>query len=394
MKYDFETYIDRHNTGSYKYEQMLDWNPDVGEDVIPYSVADMELKNPPEIIEGLKSYLDDAVLGYTIPTEAYYDAVIDWMQRRHNWKIKKEWISLSAGVVTAFFAAVRAFTEPGDGVILMTPAYYPFYASIERNGRKLVKNSLVDKGSRYEIDYQDLEAKAADPDNKIILFCSPHNPVGRVWEKEELEKVADICLRNDVLMVSDEIHNDLIMPDYEHTVMAKLSEDVKQNVIVCTAPSKSFNLAGMKTSNIIIPNKKIKAVYEKEVAAAGFHMLNIMGYKACEIAYNQCEDWLEELIELIEKNHLKLKEYMEENIPEIKVYDLEGTYLQWMDFSELGLDKDELEELMHQQAEVFFDEGYIFGEEGAGYERMNLACPTHKLMEGLERIKTAVEKIK
>lgn len=394
MKYDFKTVVNRHNTGSFKYEQMLDWNPNVDEDVIPYSVADMELKNPPEIIEGLKDYLDEVVLGYSVPTENYYKAVMDWMDRRHGWEIKKEWITLSAGVVTAFFAAVRAFTEPGDGVILMTPSYYPFYESIKRNDRTLVKNQLIEKDSRYEIDYEDLERKAKDPKNKIILFCSPHNPVGRVWEKEELEKVADICLHNDVLLLSDEIHNDLIMPGYEHTVMATLSEEVRENIIVCTAPSKTFNLAGMKTSNIVIPNKEIRLNYQKEVAATGFHMLNILGYKACELAYNECENWLEELLELIHHNHLELKKYLNKHIPEIKVFDLEGTYLQWMDFNALGLNKDELEELMHQEAEVFFDEGYIFGEEGAGYERMNLACPTHKLMEGLKRIKEAVDKIK
>ncbi len=388
--YDFKTVVNRHNTGSFKYEQMLNWNPDVDEDIIPYSVADMELKNPPEIIEGLKEYLDDIILGYTGPTEDYYNAVINWMKRRHNWDIKKEWIRLSAGVVTAFYAAVRAFTEPGDGVIIMTPVYYPFFASIEQNDRTLAENPLIKNGSRYEIDFKDLEEKAQDQKNKILLFCSPHNPVGRVWEKEELEKVADICLRNDVLILSDEIHNDLIMPGYKHTVMAKLSDEVKDNIIVCTAPSKTFNLAGMQTSNIIIPDEHLREIYTKEVESTGFHTLNIMGYRACEIAYNQCEEWLEELIKLVYHNHKNLKIYMEENIPEIKVYDLEGTYLQWMNFNALGLDKYELEELMHKKAQVFFDEGYIFGEKGAGFERMNLACPTHKLMGALARIKNAV----
>jgi len=353
----------------------------------------MELKNPPEIIQGLKEYLDGTILGYTVPTEDYYKAVIAWMKKRHNWNIKEEWISLSPGVVSGFYAAVREFTQPGDGVILMTPAYYPFYDSIERNERTLVKNPLVQKNDRYEIDYKDLEEKAKNPKNKIILFCSPHNPIGRVWQKEELQKVADICLRNNVLILSDEIHNDLIMPGYQHTVMAKLSEEVKKNIIVCTAPSKTFNLAGMQTSNIIIPNPDIKERFDKQAASTGFHFLNIMGYKACEIAYNECEEWLDQLIELIQKNHEALKKYIKKNLPQIKVYDLEGTYLQWMDFNSLGLDKDELEKLMQQEAEVFFDEGYVFGEEGEGYERINLACPTHIMVEGLERIKKAVEKL-
>ncbi|HCX03730.1 MAG TPA: pyridoxal phosphate-dependent aminotransferase [Clostridiales bacterium] len=394
MKYDFKTVVNRHNTGSFKYEQMVDWNPEVDKDVIPYSVADMELKNPPEIVEGLKDYMEDTILGYTGPTQDYYDAVKGWMKRRHNWDIKEEWINLSAGVVSAFYAAVRAFTEPGDGVLLMTPAYYPFYSAIEKNERTLVRNPLIEKDGRYYIDYEDLEEKAKDPRNKIILFCSPHNPVGRVWEKEELEKVADICLRNDVIIVSDEIHNDLIMPGYNHTVMSNISEEVNKNLIVCTAPSKTFNLAGLQTSNIIIPNEEIREKYTQEVESTGFHMLNIFGYKACEIAYNQCEDWLEELKELIHTNHMVCKKFFEENLPEIKVYDLEGTYLQWLDFNALGLDKDELEELMHMEAQAFFDEGYIFGEEGEGFERINLACPTHKLEGMLERVKKAVEKVK
>jgi len=393
MKYDFKTVVNRHNTGSAKYEQMMEWNPNVGEEIVPFSVADMELKNPPEIIRGLKDYLENTILGYTVPTEDYYKAVIGWMKKRHNWDIEEDWISLSPGVVSAFYAAVREFTDPGDGVILMTPAYYPFYASIERNERALVKNPLIQKKDRYEIDYQDLEEKAKNPKNKIILFCSPHNPIGRVWKKEELQRVADICLRNNVLILSDEIHNDLVMPGYQHTVMAKLSEEVKDNIIVCTAPSKTFNLAGMQTSNIVIPNSGIKERFDQQAASTGFHFLNIMGYKACEIAYNQCDEWLEQLIELIQTNHKELKKYMAENLPQIKVYDLEGTYLQWMDFKALGLNKDELEKLMQQEAEVFFDEGYVFGEEGEGYERMNLACPTHTMMEGLKRIKKAVDKL-
>lgn len=394
MKYDFETVINRYNTGSAKYEQMLGWNPDVSEGIIPFSVADMELKNPPEIIEGIKKYLDNTILGYTIPTKEYNEAVVGWMKKRHDWDIKEEWIVGSPGVVGAFFSAIKAFTEPGEGVIINTPVYYPFYNAIEKNERRLVKNSLVNNGERYVIDYEDLEEKAKDPNNKILLFCSPHNPVGRVWEREELEKVAEICIRNNVLIISDEIHFDLIMPGHKHTVMAKLSKEVEDNIIVCTAPSKTFNLAGMQTSNIIIPNEEIRKDYLKEVTSNGFFTLGILGYKACEIAYTECEEWLDQLNELIYHNHLELKKFFQENLPEIKVFDLEGTYLQWMDFNSLGLENEELEKLMHMEAEVFFDEGYIFGEEGNGYERMNIACPTKVMIEGLERIKKAVEKIR
>lgn len=392
MKYDFETVVNRFKVGSVKYEQMLGWNSDVSEEIVPFSVADMELKNPPEIIEGLKKYIDKSVLGYTMSTEGYTSAVCGWMKKRHNWDVDPEWILQAPGVVGAFYSAIKALSSPGDGVIIMTPSYYPFYSAIELNDRKVVKSPLVNTGDTYLINFEDLEEKARDSKNKILLFCSPHNPTGRVWKKEELEKIAEICLKNNVLIISDEIHFDLIMPGYEHTVFATISEEVANNMIICTAPSKTFNLAGMQTSNIIIRNKEIRDAYLKEVTSNGFFNINILGYEACRIAYTECEEWLDQLIELINHNHLELKKYINENLPEVKVYDLEGTYLQWMDFSAYGLDKDELERVMHMEAKVFFDEGYIFGEEGNGFERMNIACPTHVMMAALERIKNVFKK--
>ncbi len=392
MKYDFETAVDRKNTGSAKWELMKEWKPNVSEGIIPFSVADMELKNPPEITKGLQEYLDSAILGYTIPTESYYNAVCNWMKKRHNWDVRPEWIVNTPGVVAAFFAGIQALTEPGDGVIVMTPVYYPFYFAMERNERKIVKSSLINTGKTYKIDYKDLEEKAKDPKNKVLLFCSPHNPTGRVWTKEELEKVADICLRNNVFIISDEIHNDLIMPGYKHTVFATISEDIKNNIMVCTAPSKTFNLAGLQNSNIIIPNQSIRERYSKILESNAIELVNMIGLKACEIAYTQCENWLEQLLELIYHNHLELKKYIQENIPQIKVYDLEGTYLQWLDFNDFGLSNEQLEELMHKKAELYFDEGYVFGEEGSGFERWNIACPTKVMMEGLERLKKVFAK--
>ena len=387
MKYDFQTVINRTNTGSAKWEQMKGCNTNLSENIVPFSVADMELKNAPEIVEGLKKYIDSTILGYTVPTESYLDAVCGWMKKRHNWQIKPEWIVGSAGVVGAFFSTIKAFSNPGDGIIIMTPVYYPFYHAIEKNDRKLVKNPLINNGSTYVIDYEELDKKTQNPNNKILLFCSPHNPTGRVWTREELKKTGEICLRNNVLIISDEIHFDLIMPGYKHTVFASISEELANNMVVCTAPSKTFNLAGMQTSNIIIPNKELRDGYIKEVESNGFFSLGILGYKACEIAYTQCEDWLDQLIKLIYNNHLELKKYIEENIPVIKVYDLEGTYLQWMDFNGLGLSKDELEKLMQEKAMLFLDEGYLFGEEGNGYQRMNIACPTKVMMDALIRLK-------
>jgi aminotransferase/cystathionine beta-lyase len=391
MHYDFESIIDRSDIGSAKWQQMKDWKPDVSKGIVPFSVADMELKNPPEIIDGLKDYLDKAVLGYTIPTDGYNKAVCSWMKKRHDWRIQSEWIVGSEGVVGAFNHAIRALSNPGDGVIIQTPAYYPFYAAIERNNRKLVKNPLNCTGNDYAIDFEDLERKASDPNNKLLLFCSPHNPTGRVWKKEELERVGNICLKNNIKIISDEIHFDLIMPGNRQTVFATISDQLANNIITCTAPSKTFNLAGMQTSNIIISNSELRAKFVKEIETCGFFSMSILGYKACEIAYTKCEAWLDELIKLVYHNHLELKKYIEENIPQIKVFDLQGTYLQWMDFRRLNLDKESLETFLHQKAELFFDEGYVFGDEGIGFERMNLACPTQVMMDGLKRLKKALD---
>lgn len=331
MNYDFETIVDRSNTGSEKWEQMYRWNPDVSEGIVPFSVADMEFKNPPQITEGLKKYIDSAILGYSDSTDSYFQAVCSWMERRHQWEIEKDWIVSTPGVVNAVFLAIRALSEPGDGIIMQTPVYYPFYAAIARNQRQLVKNPLIFTGSTYRIDFDDLEQKARDPKNKLLLFCSPHNPVGRVWTTEELTRVGKICLENNVRIISDEIHFDLIMPGYKHTVFAALSPDLADNMIVCTSPSKTFNLAGLQTSNIILPNERIRKAFLQEMASFGYYSLNSLGYKACEIAYTECEEWLNELVLVIDHNRLELKTFMEDRVPMIKVIDLEGTYLQWMD---------------------------------------------------------------
>lgn len=393
MKYDFETLVDRYDSGSYKYEQMIKWNPEaVREKIVPLSVADMEFKTPPEIVGALKTYLDEHVLGYTGPTPAYLESVKNWMKKRHGWAIEDKWIVCTPGVVGAFFMAVTALTKPGDGVIVMSPVYYPFYKAVESGERTLVRNELMEVGGRYEIDFEDLEEKARDPKNRALLFCSPHNPVGRVWTREELEKVASICERNNVLVLSDEIHFDLIMPGYKHTVFSDLNEWTKNNTIVFTAPSKTFNLAGMQVSNIIIANPKMRRQFIKEMNKTAVMNLNALGYIACQTAYNECEEWLGELIEVIQSNHLLVKAHMEKHHPKIGVYDLEGTYLQWLDFRGLKLGQRELERILHKEALVFLDEGYFFGEEGSGFERINLACPSFVLQDALNRITSVIRK--
>lgn len=391
MKYDFTTAPDRRNTGSFKWEQMYDWNPDTPDGIIPFSIADMELRNAPEICQGLAEYaLSDKVFGYTGATDSYLDAISSWMKRRHDWEIQKDWIVSVGGVVPAFFIAVQTFVQPGEGVIIMPPVYYPFFKAMEVSGRSIARNPLIKTDQGYGIDFADLEEKAKDPNNKALLFCSPHNPVGRVWSREELERVTEICVRNDLLIINDEIHNDLIMPGSKHTIMAKVSEQAADNMLICTAPSKSFNLAGLCCSNIMVPNKELREKYRKGLSQYGHNMVGCFGYQACELAYNRAEDWLEELIRLIWHNHLELKQYLGKHLPEVKVFDLEGTYLQWMDFNALGMSNEELEGFMHREALLFLDEGYIFGTEGDGFERINIACPTRVLMEGLERMVKAL----
>ena len=391
MKYDFTHRANRRGVGAYKWDDMLGRDPSVPEDVIPLSVADMELPNPPEILEALHALLNEGPLGYTGPTDEFYEACLGWQRRRHDWSPKRAWISLSPGVVPAFHNAVRILSEPGDGIIVQPPVYYPFMKAIERNDRVMVENPLILEGDNYVIDFVGLERLAADPRNKAFLLCSPHNPVGRVWSAEELRRLADICLANDVFIVSDEIHDDLIMPGHSHTTIANvLKEDELSRVMVCTAPSKTFNIAGVQCSVIYIPDKDVRErfVAEFDKLACG-NSLNIFAYRACTAAYERCEGWLDQLIELIWHNYTELRNIIERDLPGVRVLPLEGTYLMWVDFGCWGLDNEELESFMQSEARLFLDEGHIFGKGGDGFERFNLACPTADIVAAGERLVAA-----
>ena len=393
MKYDFTTVLKRYGYGSGKWDEMRRVNPNVGEDVIPFSVADMEFVEAPEIVEGLKAFLDTTVLGYANATDDYKEAVCAWMKNRHGWDATPEWILPSHGVVDAFFSAIKCYTNEGDGVMLLTPVYYPMYTGIQVNNRVLVDCPLVKRGDRYDIDFEDIEKKAQDPNTKLLILCSPHNPCGRVWKKEELEQIGRICNENHVLVVDDEIHHDLIMPGYEHYVYASLSPEMEQNCLVLTAPSKTFNLAGLQTSNIFVPNEALREQMMSFLKRGSANpKCNILGYKACEIAYRSCGAWLDECIEVIAENKRVITAFMAEHFPQIKVCELQATYLLWMDWNGLGLDYKELERINRQEAELFFDEGYIFGAQGEGFERWNLACPTSYVEAALERMKGAYGK--
>lgn len=390
MTYDFTTLHPRANSGSSKWAAMQAIRPDLPADVIPLSVADMELLNPPEIAEQLGRYAAGTILGYTRPGDSYYEAVERWMARRHGWQIQRDWIVTSPGVVPALFHMVLAFTQPGDQVILFPPVYYPFYNAVRESGREIVECPLLEKDGRYEIDYDRFSQLAET--GKLLIFSSPHNPVGRVWSREELEKLSAICLEKEVLVMSDEIHFDLILGERPHTVYATVSKEAAEHCAVCTAPSKTFNLAGLQTSNIIIPNKELREKYQKVQSQLGLHGCNMLGYQACETAYRQCEGWLEELLTVLRENRELVRTFAAAWLPGVKPVELEGTYLQWLDCRDLGMEPKELERFMQQEALWFTDEGYIFGTGGAGYERINLACPTWVLRKALERLRDALQR--
>lgn len=390
MKYDFETLIPRYGVGSGKWDEMREEIPDIPDDIVPLSVADMEFKNAPEIVEGLKEYLDTSILGYTHATDAYYRAVTGWMERRHGFSPKKEWFVEYAGVVPALRHMVGVFTKPGDSVMITTPVYYPFRGAAEFNRCHVVENELIEKDGRYTIDFADFEEKAKREEVKLYILCSPHNPVGRVWTEDELRRIAEICLANDVFILSDEIHFDLIMPGYRHVSMMNLEEKYRDNCAVCTSPGKTFNLAGMQASNIFISDERRREAVRR---ARGHFSLNALSYKATELAYTRSEEWMREMLGYIDANKTFVTAFLREHLPFVKVTELEGTYLLWLDFRALGLPKQELEELMRKKAYLFLDEGYIFGRGGEGFERLNLACPRRVLAGALERLEKAVLEI-
>ncbi|WP_308534137.1 MalY/PatB family protein [uncultured Peptoniphilus sp.] len=392
MKYDFVTRVDRKKDGSNKWvaiEKKLKGR----EGIVPFSVADMEFKTPPEIKDGLTEFLDHMVLGYTSANDDYYKALISWMERKHNFKIEREWVVHTQGIVAGIFNAIRAYSSKGDGVIIMRPVYFPFSFAIERQERKIVNCPLIEDNGYYEIDFNLFEELAKDENNKILLFCSPHNPCGRVWTKEELEKIGKIVLDNNLLLLSDEIHSDIIMPGSKHIVFQTLSDDLAEKTITFTSPSKTFNLAGLGLSNIIIKNKDLRDKFKKAMFNVGINANSALGYKAGELAYNYCEGWLDEAISVIYENEKFLMNFFEKNYSKIKAPLSEGTYLSWIDFRDLGLDDTDLEKFLEDKAGIFSNMGYIFGDEGKGFVRLNLACPKDVLAEALGRLDAALKEI-
>ena len=390
LGYDFETIIDRTSKNSTKWTTMKSRKG--VDDLIPLWIADMDFSVPPEVVEALKERAAHPIYGYTVPTEGYYNGLINWMDRRHGWSgIEKDWILYTPGVVAGFTIAIQAYSQPGDKVVIQPPVYHPFKNNILGTGRQIVENPLKIVDGYYEMDFEDL-AEKIDERTKMILLCSPHNPVGRVFKRDELEKLVEICEEKDILIISDEIHNDLILGEIKHTPTAIISEGAMNRTVTLVAPSKTFNLAGLTNANAIIPNKKLRDAFKGQ-ASKGTGLRNIFGMVAQDAAYNKGEAWLEELLTYLRGNLKYLEEFLAEKIPGLKLYPLEGTYLAWVDCTSLGMNLEELNEFMLKKAKLWLNDGSMFGTGGSMFMRINLASPRSQLKKALENLEKAVNEL-
>lgn len=388
MNYDFDTVIDRRGTDCLKY----DFAKERGkrEDVLPLWVADMDFRTAPEILERLEKTVQHGIFGYSEGKEDYFQAVQNWYDEHFGWKVQRNWLVKTPGVVFAIAAAIRAFTKEGDSVLLQQPVYYPFSEAILDNHRNLVNNPLKLVDGHYEIDFEDFERKIEENEVRLFLLCSPHNPVGRVWKEWELRKLGDICLKHGVLVVSDEIHSDFTYEGYVHHVLAGLDPKYADITITCTAPSKTFNLAGLQVSNIFISNPKLKKQFREAIASAGYSQVNLMGLVACKAAYENGGEWLAQMKSYLAENLTFVKTFLRERLPEIRLIEPEGTYLIWLDFRELKLSEEKLEDLIVNKARLWLDSGAMFGVDGEGFERMNIACPRKTLCRAFTQLEEAM----
>ncbi len=389
---NFDEKINRKNTDCLKFDFAK--RRGMPEDVLPLWVADMDFKTSSLILDEIHKRVDHGIFGYTETQEKYFESVAGWLLKHHNMSIKQNWLVKTPGIVFALAMAVKAYTKEQDAVLIQQPVYYPFTEVIEDNNRMVISNDLVlgDDG-KYHIDFADLEKKIVENHVKLFLFCSPHNPVGRVWTKAELKEISEICLKYNVIVVSDEIHEDFTFEGCKHIPFINVDERLKDNVITCTSPAKTFNLAGLQISNIFIPNGKLRTAFQKQIAAAGYSQLNTMGIVACEAAYKYGEEWYRELKKYLQKNLDFVRQYLNHELPQIKLVEPEGTYLIWLDFRELGLCERELEDLIVHKAGLWLDSGAIFGKAGAGFQRMNIATNRKLLKEALDRVKAAVSQL-
>ena len=386
---NFDTIVERRNTNSLKYD-FAEKNG-MPKDILPLWVADMDFCISSYIQDAIVSQAEHGIYGYSEPGEAYFEAVSSWMKNHHGWDVKQEWMVKTPGVVYALAMAVRAFTKEGEGVLIQQPVYYPFRGVVVDNKRKVVNSALVQgKDGRYQIDYEAFEKKVVEAQVKLFILCNPHNPVGRVWTREELERIGDICKKHHVMVVSDEIHCDFVWKG-KHQVFAALKEEYQDMSMVCTAPSKTFNIAGLQASNIFIPDEGVRERFKAQMWPTGVHEINGVGLVACEAAYRYGEEWYQGVCEYIKGNLRYVQEFLQNNIPEIKMCMPEGTYLAWLDLRQLALSEEEMENLIVKKAGLWLDKGTMFGKAGQGFQRVNVACPRKTLETALIRLKEAIE---
>lgn len=385
MKYNFDEIVDRRHTNSVKWDEAKE------EGVIPMWVADMDFKAAPCIIHALKERIDHGVFGYTMVPDSYYESILSWFERRHNWSIRRDWIIYTSGVVPAISAIIKALTRPGDKVLIQTPVYNCFFSSIRNNGCTAAENRLVRKGNSYEIDFDDFEKQAADEQTKVFLLCNPHNPAGRVWKKEELSRMNDICLKHGVKVIADEIHCELIMPGHKFTPFAGVSQACQDNCITTNAPTKAFNLAGLQIANIISSNAEVRQKIDRAININEVCDVNPFGVIALQAAYNEGEEWLTALNDYLWENYRSLKTFISEHLPQLEVLDLEGTYLVWVNIKSTGMTGKELTKKLLNEGKVFVNHGAMYGDTaGTDYIRINIAMPRSLMLEGLLRIKKVI----
>ena len=390
MQYDFDTPIDRTHTWSIKH----DFKKENGkaDDILPLWVADMDFRSPDSVVEALKKAVDHGIFGYSRADESYFDAVAAWYQKRHHLTLQPEWMTCTPGIVFALSIAVRAFTQEGDAVLIQPPVYHPFSRAILRNKRTLVENPLVLKDGHYEMDLEELEQKVLDEHVKLMILCNPHNPVGRVWTREELTALADICLRHHVYVISDEIHGDFVWQGHEQTPYGSISEEACLHSMMCTAPSKTFNLAGMATSNLFIPDPEMRRKFRSELLDVGQENMNRLGLFACRAAYEGGGEWLDQLIGYLAGNLALVRDFCKNRVPQIQLVEPEGTYLAWLDCRELGMTDDELMAFFSNEAKVWLDPGTHSGEQGSGFMRFNLGSSRSVIAQALDQIEAAWKK--
>lgn len=387
MKYDFDEIVNRRGTNSVKWDEAKE------EGVIPMWVADMDFKAAPCILEALKKRVDHGVFGYTIVPDSYYESIISWFERRHQWHIERDWIIYTSGVVPAISAIIKALTEPGDKVLVQTPVYNCFFSSIRNNGCTTAENALVRKGNSYEIDFDDFERQAADEKTKVFLLCNPHNPAGRVWKPEELSRMNDICLRHGVKVIADEIHCELVMPGHKFTPFATVSKACQDNCITTNSPTKSFNIAGLQIANIITNNAENRQKIDRAININEVCDVNPFGVIALQAAYNEGEDWINQLNVYLWENYQALKTFFKDNLQQLEVIDLEGTYLVWVNIRATGMTGNELTKKLLKEGKVFVNRGTMYGETaGEDYIRINIAMPRSLMLDGLKRMKSVIDK--